>query len=247
MKAEAAEANAKAAAAGAAEAAEKRRKAKSLYLSGIPIRGTPAAAYLAGRGIDFAALGHFPGCLAFRADTWNVEAQRNLPCLLAAIVDMDGTHLATHRTWLAPDGRGGWGKADVGEPKKVLGSFAGGFIPLWKGACRRSMGEIDPGTDVWTSEGIEDGLTVAMARPDARVIAAVSLANFGALRLPEQIGRLIYVGQRDTDPRTLAALERAIARQQEAGRAVCLTPPPAGFKDVNEALQAGRAMGRDAA
>jgi hypothetical protein len=49
----------------------------------------------------------------------------------------------------------------------------------------------------------------------------------------------VIIGQRDTNPKTLAALEAAIAAHQELGREVWLTPPPAGFKDVNEALMEG--------
>jgi len=225
-----------------AQREKRRRDAVGLYLSASSIVDTPAEFYFRGRGIDFRALGHAPGCLRYRADVWNVEAGRHLPCMLAQVVDVDGRHLATHRTWLAPDGKGGWGKADLEQPKMALGSFAGGFIPLWRSsadrASRRSMAHILPGTDVWSAEGAEDAGTAAMARPEERIIASVTLGNFGKMRLPDQLGRLIMIGQRDTHPKTLAAIERAIAMQQEAGRDVWLTPPPAGFKDVNDALRA---------
>jgi hypothetical protein len=220
---------------------KRRRDAVGLYLSGVPIIDTPAEFYFRTRGVNWRELGHAPGCLRYRADVWNVEAHRALPCMLAQVVDVEGRHLATHRTWLAPDGRGGWGKADLEQPKMALGSFAGGFIPLWRSdadrRAKRSMANILPGTDVWTAEGTEDGGSAAMAKPQERIVAAVTLGNIGKLRLPEQMGRLMLIGQRDTHPKTLAALERAIADQQEAGREVWLTPPPAGFKDVNDALR----------
>jgi hypothetical protein len=156
--------------------------------------------------------------------------------MVAAIVDLEGRHIATHRTWIAPDGKGGWTKADLEEPKKVLGSFKGGCIRLWKGEPR-TLAELEPGSDVWASEGIEDGLSAAIAKPEIRVVAGVTLGNLGEIQLPEQLGRLIIIGQRDTNPKTLEALERAVGRQQERGHEVWLTPPPAGgFKDVNEAL-----------
>jgi hypothetical protein len=101
----------------------------------------------------------------------------------------------------------------------VLGRFMGGFIPLWKGtAAGRSMAELPEGTDVWASEGVEDGLSAAMAKPELRVVAAVTLGNLGAIELPEQVGRFVIIGQRDTNPKTLEALERAIGAQQERGR-----------------------------
>jgi hypothetical protein len=225
--------------AAASEREAKRRRALGLWLHGKPIKDTPVELYLRTRGIDFDRLGRMPNCLAFDAELYCVEAGRKLPAMLAAVVDLDGRHIATHRTWLAPDGRGGWTKADLEEPKKVLGSFKGGFIPLWKGACRRSLAELAPEVDVWASEGIEDGLSAAVAKPELRVVAAVTLGNIGELPLPPEpwCGRLCIIGQRDTNPKTLEALERAIGAQQERGREVWLTPPPAGgFKDVNEAL-----------
>lgn len=224
----------------AEEREQKRRNAQALFLKGQPIGGTPVEAYLATRGILLGELGRVPKSLAWHPEVTNREAGRKLPCMLASIVDLNGRYLATHRTWIAPDGKGGWGKADLEQPKMALGSFSGGFIPLWKGSCRASMGAIAAGTDVYVSEGIEDGLSAAMAKSELRVIAAVTLGNIGAIALPDQVGRLVVIGQRDTHPKTLDAMERAIGRQQEAGRDVYLTPPPAGFKDVNEALCAER-------
>jgi hypothetical protein len=217
----------------------KRRRALGLWLRGKPIKDTPVDQYLRTRGISLEQLGRAPGCLAFDPELYCKEAGRKLPAMLAAIVDLEGRHIATHRTWLAPNGRGGWTKADLEEPKKVLGSFKGGFIPLWKGACRKSMAELDPLVDVWVSEGIEDGLSAACVKPELRVVAAVTLGNIGDVPLPPDPwrGRLVVIGQRDTNPKTLEALERAIGAQQDRGREVWLTPPPAGgFKDVNEAL-----------
>jgi hypothetical protein len=218
------------------EAEAKRRRALGLFLSGKAIADSPVEHYLKGRGIDLRALGKAPGALAWHPEVWNVEAHRRLPCMLAAIVKR-GRHIATHRTWLAPDGKGGWTKADLETPKMVLGSFKGGHIPLNKGACRKTLEEIEDGLDVWASEGIEDGLSVTLAKPGLRVVAGVTLGNLGDIELPPQVGRFVIIGQRDTNPKTLAAFEAAIARQQERGREVWLTPPPAGgFKDVNEAL-----------
>jgi hypothetical protein len=238
MQAEAAEAREKNDREAAATAEDKRRKALGLFLRGQPIKDTPVELYLATRGISLEALGRVPNALAFHAEVWNVEAGRKLPCMLAAIV-RQGRHIATHRTWIAPDGKGGWTKADLEEPKKVLGSFKGGHIPLTRARAARRSRRSTPASTCGRREGIEDGLSVAVARPQLRVVAGVTLGNLGELVLPDQVGRLVIIGQRDTKPKTLEALERAIGAQQERGREVWLTPPPAGgFKDVNEALQA---------
>jgi hypothetical protein len=239
IRAEAAAAQARRDEQASAEAEKRRRRALGLFLNSKPIQGTPVELYLRTRGIGLEQLGRVPKCLGFDPELYCKEAGRKLPAMVAAIVDLSGRHIATHRTWLAPDGKGGWTKADLEEPKKVLGSFKRGFIPLWKGACRKPLAAIDPGTDVYASEGIEDGLSAAIAKPEIRIVAGVTLGNLGEIELPEQAGRLIIIGQRDTNPKTLEALERAIGAQQERGREVWLTPPPAGgFKDVNDALRA---------
>jgi hypothetical protein len=239
VRAEARAKAARSADAGERQREDRRRSALGLYLRGLPIADTPAENYLKGRGIDLRAMGHAPRCLAFSPNVYNVEAGRELPCMLAAVVDLDGRHIATHRTWLAPDAWGGWGKADLAAPKMALGGFGGGFIPLWKGACRKPMKDLDAGTAVLVSEGIEDGLTAAAARPESRVIAAISLGNIGKLRLPEQIGPLVILAQRDAPgSKAVDALERAIAELQERGIDVRLAMPPVGVKDVNELVRA---------
>lgn len=215
----------------------KRRHAHGLFMASKPIPGTPVELYLKTRGIDLARLGRAPRSLGFHPELYCKEAGRRLPAMVASIVDLAGRPIATHRTWLAPNGRGGWTKADLEEPKKVLGSFKGGCIRLWKGAAGKKLPEIGAGSDVYASEGIEDGLSAAIAKPEIFVVAGVTLGNLGDLELPEQLGRLMIIGQRDTKQATLDALERAIGAQQDKGREVWLTPPPAGFKDVNEALQ----------
>lgn len=225
------------AAEGAKEREKKRARAHSLFLAGVPIAGTPAETYLVRRGIDLRAAGMAaPGSLRFHPEVACVEAgkdaagrTRRLPALLAAIVALDGRHLGTHRTWLRADGRD---KADLSEAKKAMGAFAGGFIPLWKGTQRCSMKDLRPGTRIFTSEGIEDGLSVALVRPDDRIVAAVSLSNIGGLELPA--GCPLYVlGQRDEKMQAIEAFEAAVTRQQATGREVFLVLPPEGFKDYN--------------
>ena len=217
----------------AAAAEKRRRQALNLYLSGDAIPGTPAERYLIGRGIDLRAQGlPAPGCLKYQHDkVWNAEVREKLPCMVAAVVNIEGRHIATHRTWIKADGSG---KADLLEPKKALGKYQGGFIPLWKGEHKVSMGDLPAGTPILCSEGIEDGLTAAIARPKLRVIAAISLSNIGGLILPPDCP-LIILAQRDP-PGSKAAdsLEAAIARQQERGREVRLAFPPDGVKDIND-------------
>lgn len=230
-----AKANAEKADADAAKQAEQnRRRAQNLYLSASPATGSIVETYLKSRALDFTAAGlELPGVLRFHAEVYCGETGSKLPAMLASINALDGRYLGTHRTWLQPNGSG---KATLVEAKKSYGKFGGGFIPLWKGKHRCSMKELPPGTRIYVSEGIEDGLSVALTRPDERVIAGVSLSNIGRLELPEHCP-IYLLGQRDEKLQALEAFERAVARLQEKGHAVFLVYPPKGYKDYNDVLR----------
>jgi hypothetical protein len=218
----------------AAKAEKNRRRALQLYLSAERLPGTLAETYLISRGIDLrAAELAAPGSLKFQAACYCAETQSKLPAMVAAVVNLEGRHIATHRTYLAADGKG---KATLVEAKKALGKYQAGFIPLWKGEHDCPMGELPPGTPIYVSEGIEDGLSVALAKPSLRVIAAISLSNLGALELPQSCP--IYIlGQRDEKMRALEAFASAVERLQEKGHEVFLIYPPQGVKDYNDLLQ----------
>ncbi|ARS27628.1 hypothetical protein KC8_10020 [Sphingomonas sp. KC8] len=244
-----------------AKAEQMLRSARGLFLNRAgarPIIDTPAEWYLAARGIDLSLLEvdgtrYVPRGLAFHPAVTCKEAGEGvrLPALIARVLDGKGQHVATHRTWLAQDAAGTWGKAPVPNPKMTLARYqdadGGGYIPIWKGVCRRTLADITPGTDVYASEGIEDALSVAVVRPDRRVIAAVSISNIGNLVLPPQAGRLVIIGQNDGDDSPAAkTLATAIARQHARGREVAIIRPPADFKDFNDWL-CGKRMRKEAA
>jgi hypothetical protein len=219
-----------------------RRKAHELFLGALPYPGTPAETYLKGRAIDFAGHGlEPPGAIRFRANVYCAETRGDLPAMLAPIVGLDGRHRGTHRTYLQADGSG---KALLAEAKKSLGKFQGGFIPLWKGKHQCSMQHLPPGTPIYVSEGIEDGLSAVLAKPEIRCIAGVSLSNIGGLELPEQCP-VHLLAQRDDKMQALEAFDVAVQRLQDRGHDVFLIYPPAGFKDYNDLLRdAARVGGR---
>ncbi|WP_414902478.1 toprim domain-containing protein [Sphingomonas flavalba] len=247
VRREAREADAKADAAAEAEKAKMRSRAYALWRGAIGLHRTPAEAYLRGRGIDFAQLGRVPGALRYRPDVWCRERGGKFPAMVACIMALDGSLMGVHRTYLDISGwdhaarQGVVTKAAVADAKLSMGYYQGGCIPLWKGACRKTLREIDAGTPIYISEGIEDGLSVAMAKPDARIVAGVALANIGGLVVPEQAGPVVLIGQNDPlNSKAVNALERAVARQQEAGRKVQLMFPPDGYKDFNDLLMGKR-------
>jgi hypothetical protein len=241
------------------EATAKHNAALQLFLESAPrLAGTPAETYLKSRGIDFAALGRQPKALRYHPglvhyETCERDAQDNIiwrtgrrcPALVAAITAPDGAFVAVHRTFLEllPDGtvvklRG------VRKAKLTLGRYPGGAIRLWKGASARPHNNPGAGEWVMTSEGIEDGATGIMAAPELRCFVAVSLANMGALWLPEAVEGVVILAQNDppTDAQgrshpARAALERAIGHFRAMGKRVRLVRPPVHVKDINEYQQ----------
>jgi hypothetical protein len=207
------------------------------FLAARPVlAGTPGARYLAERGIDLTELGRQPSALRFHPSLWNEETQRHWPALVAAIVNPEGRMVAVHRTWLQPDGSG---KAPMRNPKMTLGRYAGGMIRLWRGASGKPLRHAPDGEAIILSEGIEDGLSCAIAAPEYRVAAAVSLANMASVVLPPTIGAVIIAAQNDAPGSPAArALDRAIAACLRQGRRVKIARPPAGVKDVNDLLRA---------
>lgn len=225
----------------AAEAARKRDKAKGLWLRGIPLsdrQSAPAVDYLYSRGIDIRKLGKAPGALRYLDACFNGEAGKPLPAMVATILALDGQQLGTHRTWIAQV-QGAWAKHPrLADAKKTYGPSLGGHIPLWKGVHDCTLREIPAGTDVYVSEGIEDGLSIAMADPSRRVIAAVSLSKLGALQLPAEIGQLVVIGQNDGKAaKAVDSLEVGVGALQARGVKVAIIYPPAPYKDFNEWLQ----------
>lgn len=229
--------------------ARRRRWARAMFLSAQPIAETPADAYLRGRGIDVRRLGYAPGALRFHPKVRHPQTRIDHPAMVAAIVGPDGKQLATHRTYLEPDGRGGWRKLScVDDEKLTLGRYLGGFIPLWKGLTvdpktgeiRKNppLSKVHSPVCVDISEGIEDGLSVAVEMPELRVIAAVSVSNWANIVLPDQVVGVCLWQQNDPPGSKAArAFARVVENFQKQGKQVSLARPPQGVKDANDVLR----------
>lgn len=246
----------------------KRRNAEGMWMSASPLTpSSPAVRYLEGRGIDFAVLGKLPGAIRFHHRVSHAEMseqrgnQVHLPAMVTRYNTIDGRHAATHVTYLHFDGAHGWVKLppvevekvdpDTGEvstklvkcgKKTFSPMYWGAHIPLWKGKHRGSLHALPAGVAVHVSEGIEDGLSFAMADTEARVLAAGTLGNIGRMALPPQVGDFVILAQNDTKPEPIATLEEALVQQQAQARAqgsarrVMQRRPPQAFKDWNDWL-----------
>ncbi|ACL62430.1 DUF7146 domain-containing protein [Methylobacterium nodulans] len=177
--------------------------ARRLFRSGRSVAGTPAATYLAGRGlaraIGLPALRYHPRCYHRVSDD---EPSQQHPALLAAVTDLHGTVTGVARTWLAPDGRG---KAALADPRRSLGHQLGHGV--------RFPGAV-PDTLV-AGEGLETTLSVHAVMPAISAAAALSANHLAALVLPPGLRRL-YVA-RDGDPEGVRAYTTLRARAEAAG------------------------------
>lgn len=227
-----------------------RRQAQAIWLGAREeLAGTPVEAYLQGRKIDLGklprmprAIRYEPRCFAKWIDPETGEVfETRLPAMLTTVVDRAGDVVALHRTYLGLNAQGRWAKAAMPTPKKVLGDYAGAAIRLWAGIGPRGghpgpLASMPKGSRVYICEGIEDGLSAALIKPEARILAAISLSNLGQVVLPPNITEVVLIADRDENDQARAALQKAIATHQRKGRSVRVWLAPEGFKDLNALL-----------
>lgn len=180
-------------------AAKKMRRAKAIYLDAKKAQFdlTPAAIYLAGRGLDVRQLSRLPGCLGYVPEMWHSETNTKWPVMIAGFTNNAGETIAVHRTFLRPDGSG---KAPVTPQRKIWPSFEGAAIRLWRGesglsidaAAKQGLRET-----LVLVEGVEDGLAVALSAPQYRVWCAGSLANIANIKIPECVDEVIVCADND--------------------------------------------------
>lgn len=215
-----------------------RRYAQKIFLSAEEkIKGTPAEEYFKARGIDFQKLGKQPHCMRFQPKCF-YSHDVYMPALVTAIHNLKGEFVAVHRTYLEQVD-GVWRR----KCKKVLGSFAGGAIRLWRGksglpiyklAAVASPDEVD-GT-VIICEGIEDGLSIALACPQYRIWTAISVSNMQNIELPDCIHQVIIAMDQDGEgSAAYYQVQNACEAFLRAGKVVKLAKPPRAH-DFNDEL-----------
>src|SRR3954466_10496360 len=151
--------------------------ARRLFRAGRPIAGTPAAAYLAHRGLTAIAspwLRYHPSCYVRVSD----EAPRQTwPALLAALTDVRGAVMGVHRTWLDPSGRG---RAPVAAPRRSLGEQLGHGVRFSGLASHLLV----------AGEGLETVLSARAVLPRVPMLAGLSADHLAALHPPTGAPRL---------------------------------------------------------
>lgn len=200
---------------------------------------SPVYSYLNGRGIDLKKLKRIPASLRFGPQVYCSATKTKLPAMLWLFRRWDGQFCGLHITYLDQvDGK--WVKytRDGVKAKIIRGKMACCFIPLARGRTGKSLSENDHGDSVLICEGIETGLSIALAHPDERVIAAGSVSNIKNVRLPNDIRNVCLCMDNDgIDAGTVSVYETAASEFEKQGRSVFKMLPENGHKDFNDWLQ----------
>jgi putative DNA primase/helicase len=213
---------------------------KRTWRRGLPIRlGDVADRYLRSRGIG---MDIYPSCLRVSPLDWYQEKhfepdpedgphygtqliyECRIPAMFAAITNLKGQHIATHRTYLADDGSA---KANVSTPRKVVGRFGQGpTIRLAPAAPTMGI-----------AEGIETALsaTKLFRIPTWSVICATGIETFVP---PPECERLVIFADNDAHGRGQLAAETLADRLLRSRLAVDIEIPH--LKDWNDVLMEHR-------
>ena len=231
----------------------KRRRVLKLFMDARPgLGGTVAETYLASRAIDLSAIPwlgiddirFMPSLEHWRSrhvDRRGVTMPGpSLPAIVCGLRNATGEVTAVHCTFLSPDGTG---KADVAAPKLMYGEVAGSVIRIshGPGAVWPEAFALDAHAHpLIICEGVEDGLTLAEAAPEARVWAASSLGNLGNVYVDHGcVGDVIVAGDNDWGKgQAMQQFERAVFALEAKGRIVTVMRSIHG-KDFND-LARGR-------
>src|SRR4051812_10246523 len=185
----------------------------------------PATRYLQGRRIQCLLVSPV---LRWRTDVTHPDLRGRAPAMLAKVVDRDGNHIATHRTYLTRDGKK---RTDV-EARATLGTYWGGAIRLQ---------ELHAGQPLVIGEGIESSASASVLLK-LPAWAAVSSANLATgLVLPQDVRTVVIASDNDAPdlhgkrPGQEAAAAAA-RRWQAEGRHVHIARPRIEGTDFNDIL-----------
>lgn len=178
-------------------------------------RGTPAAAYLLGRGLDLAELGSLRYAASLRRPDGTCG-----PALVARVDDVEGRLVAIHRTWIGLDDNGIWRRLD----RRALGPIRGGAVRLAPAAKTLMVGE-----------GIETS-GAAMQAVGLAAWSALSTSGLISLVLPPIVQQVIILADHDASGAGERAAYKAAQRWLAEGRAVRIAMPPQPDTDFNDIL-----------
>lgn len=204
-----------------ADALARADAARAIWNAARPAAGALVETYLRARSIALPV----PPVLRFAPALRHGPSGRDLPAMVAAVQDAEGSVAAIHRTYLR---HGGTGKADVSPNKLALGPIADGAVRL-----------APAGAELGIAEGIETALSAAELY-SVPTWAALG-ARLHAIAIPAVVRR-VHVFADNGSP-GMACANRTVAAYTRQGRDVLLRFPPRGYGDWNDALAALRREG----
>ena len=188
--------------------------AKAIWKDAVAIEGSPAAAYLFGRGITM----KLPPSLRY-ARLRYPDGQM-LSALVAAVISPARTLAGIQRIFVTPEGR----KANVPNPKLSLGRIAGNAIRLGP-----------PAAELIVCEGLEDALSLQQEL--GRVVwAAAGASMLSSMQFPDAVRSVVIA--RDNDSAGEREAAKAAAVFADRGLGVRIMTPSYPHKDWNQQLMA---------
>lgn len=201
-----------------------KKVALAVWRHAEPFPGTLADRYLRSRAIvpDGIVARYDPRCQCGAG-----AAKAYAPALIVPIEDDTGV-IAIHRTWLSPDGRG---KADMPEPKRMLGNPGTGAV-RWGGIPVDGILRL--------AEGVEDAASVMnMLGAGHSVWPVLGIERYQSVTVPESVQTVVIYSQHGGE--AARAIDRAIPHLTANGRQLVVKlPPHAG--DWNDLLREIRAV-----
>jgi len=197
--------------------------ARRIWRTAKLISGTPAEAYLRGRGI------YMPLPLTLRFARLKHPTGGVHPCLVAVVISAEKMFAGIQRTYLTDEGH----KAAASPVKMSLGRIAGCAIRL-----------APPAGELIVCEGLEDGLALQQELGRAVWVAA-GASMLPSMRFPPIITSVVIAA--DNDDAGARQADKAALSFVARGLQVRIIRPAAGLKDFNQQLVASVEAGREVA
>ncbi len=182
-----------------------------------PIADTPAAVYLASRGID----GPYPDTLKFVH-----EARQGEGAMLAVVSGPNGP-TAIQVTYLDAAGH-----KSTTQPQRRIYRLQ----PDWSGPGCFSLTVADGPARTVIAEGVEDAFSLYQAGAGATVIASLGIGNLGKAPLKPDLSVVVFRDGDDPNSPAAKGLAKGVDRLILQGAAVAVTDTPLG-EDANSILQ----------
>lgn len=204
--------------------ASRTRAALAIWDEAVPIAGTVAEVYLAGRGLGGEAI----PALRYHPSLRHMNETASFPALVALVVSTTtGEPVAIHRTYLKRDGSG---KADIEPAKASKGPIGGGAIML-----HQAVG----GLPLVIGEGIESSLSAARMM-DGSAWAAIAAGNLRRITPPTTPSQIIIAADPDLVGQTEAW--NAAEAWKAQGHTVRVATPDTPGQDFNDLWRAHMAQ-----